>query len=107
MQSIIWLIVLAAAPIWVAYRRVALRQATAILGAVLIAYSIWGGGHWLWLLFLWVLFAGIVALNFPELRREAVSRRLLSAYRRMLPRMSQTEQAALDAQAEASGNEQY
>ena len=97
MQSIFWLIVLAAAPIWVAYRRVGLRRATIILGVVLVAYSIFGGGHVLWLLLLWLLFAGMTALNFPDFRRDVISRRLLTAFRGMLPKISDTEQAALDA----------
>ena len=47
------------------------------------------------LLGLYVIVAGV--LNFPALRRKLISDPLLTAYRRILPAMSQTEQEAIDA----------
>ena len=92
-----WLIVLFALPITLAYRRTELRNATLILGAALLIYSIWGSGGLLWTGLLWIAFACLLVLNFPEFRQQYVTGRLFSIYKGMLPNMSKTEQAALDA----------
>jgi hypothetical protein len=44
-----------------------------------------------------VLFAGLVALNLTDVRRERITRPLLRMYRKMLPSMSRTEREALEA----------
>ena len=97
MSSIFWFVVLTAAPVTLAYRRVDLKLATIVLGVVLLAYTIVGAEGILWPLFLWLLFAAFAALNLVELRREHVSARLLEIVRDMLPQMSKTEQDALEA----------
>ena len=97
MDTLIWLLVLAGAPIALAYRRTDLKSATLILGLVLFIYSWLGDGGFLWTTFLWVLFAGLVALNLIDFRRRSVSLPLLGVFRRMLPTMSKTEQDALEA----------
>ena len=97
MNFLFWLVVLIAVPVWVAYRRFELSQATLILGALLLVFSMFSGAPLPLLLLFWLLFAGLAALNLTELRRERVTRPLLGVYRKMLPRMSPTEQAALDA----------
>ena len=97
MSSIFWFIVLSAAPIALAYRRVDLKKSTLVLGAVLLVYTIIGAVGILWTLFLWILFAAFAALNLIELRREHLSNRLLEIARGMLPQMSTTEQDALEA----------
>jgi acyl-CoA dehydrogenase len=96
-QFIFWLIVLIAAPVWVAYRRVELKHASLFLASVLLIYTIWGGGPFLWKLLLWLIVGFIISLNIVDFRRDILSRRLLGVYRKMLPRVSETEQAALDA----------
>ena len=97
MSSIFWFIVLSAAPIALAYRRVDLKKSTIVLGAVLLVYTIVGAEGILWTIFLWILFAAFAALNLIELRREHLSSRLLEIVRGMLPQMSKTEQDALEA----------
>jgi acyl-CoA dehydrogenase len=97
METLVWLLLLLAVPIALAYRRTDLRTSTAVLGILLLAYSLLGDGGFLWKALLWILFAGLVALNVEDLRRDLVTRRLIGAYRRMLPRMSRTEQDALEA----------
>ena len=97
MSTLFWLAVLIGAPIALAYRRTPLASATGILAALLLLYTAIGGGGFWWKLLLWLVFAVIFALNFVELRRDLVTRRLLASYRRMLPRMSRTERDALEA----------
>ena len=97
METLVWLVLLFAVPITLAYRRIDLRTSTAALGVFLIVYTFFGAGGFLWTLFLWVLFAGLAFLNVENLRRDLLTRRVIGVYRRMLPRMSKTEQDALEA----------
>ncbi len=97
MATLFWLLVGIATPIALAYRRTDLRSATALLGGVLVIYTLFGPAGWAWKLCLWLLFAAFAALNFDEIRRERISRPVLGTFRRMLPTMSRTEQEALDA----------
>jgi acyl-CoA dehydrogenase len=96
-ETLIWLLILAGVPIALAYRRTDLKSATLIVGIVLFIYSWVGDGGILWTTFLWILFAGLVALNLIDFRRRSVSLPLLGVFRRMLPTMSKTEQDALEA----------
>jgi acyl-CoA dehydrogenase len=97
METLVWLLLLLAVPLALAYRRTDLRTSTAVLGILLLAYSLLGDGAFLWKTILWLLLAGLVALNVESLRRDLVTRRFIGAYRRMLPKMSRTEQDALEA----------
>ncbi len=97
MGTFVWLVLLLAVPITLAYRRTDLRTSTVVLGALLVLYSFLGDGGFLWTLILWILFAGLVFLNIENLRRDVLTRRVIGVYRRMLPRMSKTEQDALEA----------
>jgi hypothetical protein len=68
-----------------------------VLGALLVAYLLFGDGGFLWTTLLIALFALFALLNVEAIRRDNVTRRLLGIYRRMLPSMSKTEQEALEA----------
>ena len=83
--------------ITLAYRREELRTSTLTLGVALFIYSLISGSWLLWLVVLWLLFAGIVALNFEDFRRERFTAPMLRMYRTMVPEMSVTEREALDA----------
>ena len=97
MSSIVWLLVLVGAPIALAYRRTDLKSATLVLGLAVVVYSWLGDGGFWWTGLLWILFAGLAALNVVDFRRERVTAPLLAVYRKMLPTMSLTEQEALEA----------
>jgi acyl-CoA dehydrogenase len=97
MVTLFWLVLLIGVPIALAYRRTDLTTSSAVLGGLLIAYTLFGDGAFLWKLLLWLLFGALVALKVTSLRRDYLSRRLLNIYRRMLPSMSKTEQDALEA----------
>jgi acyl-CoA dehydrogenase len=96
-STLFWLLLFLGGALTLAYQRVSLGRSTAIAAAALVAYSVLGGGGLLWTLILWVLLAGMIALNLTDLRRERVTRPLLKIYRRMLPSMSRTEREALEA----------
>jgi len=95
--SLLWLAAFIAVALALAYRRVDLATSTIILGFSLLAYSLFGVIHWLWMLLLWVGFAGLVTINFQNFRRERITAPLLRIYREILPPISATEREALEA----------
>ncbi|MDX1481699.1 MAG: acyl-CoA dehydrogenase [Woeseiaceae bacterium] len=92
-----WFLLFAGGAIYLAYNRVGLFASTLAAGGALTAYTLFGDGHFLWLLVLWALFAGLVLLNIPDFRRDRITRPALDLYRTMLPSMSDTEREALEA----------
>lgn len=92
-----WTLALGAVALTLAYRRVDLKTSTATLGLALLAYMALADSSWLWLLLLIVLWAGLLALNFDDLRREQVTAPLLRFYRTLVPQLSDTEREALEA----------
>jgi acyl-CoA dehydrogenase len=97
METLVWLVLLVAAPIGLAYRRSDLSTSTLVLGALLLIYTGIGDAGFIWKVVLWIVFLGVASLNSETWRREQVTRRLIDVYRRMLPSMSRTEQDALEA----------
>ncbi len=95
--SLAWFLLFAGGGIYLAYQRVDLRTSTIAAGLALLAYTIFGGGWWLWLVVLWALFGLMIIPNLVELRREKITKPLLDVYRKMLPSMSDTEREALEA----------
>ena len=93
----LWLLLFASLVGWLAYHRASLAQATIALGALLVAYTLWGAGPAWWKILLWVLFVPHLLLNVRPLRRALISNRFLLVFKRMLPPMSQTEREALEA----------
>lgn len=97
MASLFWFLLFAVGAVWLAYRRTDLRIFTVAFAIALFSYTAFGDGHWLWLLFLWLIFGGVAALSIEDLRRERVTRPLLDFYRKLVPSMSDTEREALEA----------
>jgi acyl-CoA dehydrogenase len=96
--ALLWLLVFVGGSLALAYHRAPLFIATAFYLLYLIAYIVAGTGpDWLKLLYgaLFLLIA--VPLNFPALRRAWISKPLLDVFRRIMPEMSETEAAALEA----------
>src|SRR5690606_10210721 len=80
------------------YKRARLLPATLVIGALLAAYTVAGTGGRVWDTLLWLVFGAIaLLLNFQPLRRHVLTRPALNAYRKVMPEMSDTEQAALEA----------
>jgi len=96
-ETLFWLIAILGTALGLAYKRVDLKTSTALLGAVLLAFTVLGGGGFFWTAVLWLAFAGMAILNVESLRREHLTRKLLNAFRGMLPSLSKTEQDALEA----------
>ncbi len=97
MTTLFWLIVFLGTAFSLIYRRVDLRLSTAAMGAVLVAYTLFAGAPPFGLFLLWVLFGGLILLNVEALRRERISAPILGVLRTLLPRLSETERAALEA----------
>ena len=95
--SLFWLLLFVGGGIYLAYQRVDLRTSTIATGIALLAYWVFGDGHFLWKLVLTLLFGLMVVPNLLEVRREKITKPLLAIYRKMLPSMSDTEREALEA----------
>jgi acyl-CoA dehydrogenase len=95
--SILWLLLFIGGALYFAYRRASLATTTTAFGAALLAYTWFGSAGLPWLIVLWVVFGGLVLLNIGTLRTRFITKPFLIAYRRMLPSMSETERAALEA----------
>jgi acyl-CoA dehydrogenase len=81
-----------------AYQRAPLWLWTLAAGAALIAITAAGVIATSAAAVLWALFAGLALLfNLRPLRRQLLTRFLLRAFQRVLPRMSDTEREAIDA----------
>ncbi|MGH8362512.1 MAG: acyl-CoA dehydrogenase [Gammaproteobacteria bacterium] len=96
--AIIWIIVFIAYSLTILYLRTSLLVATGLYLLYLIVYTLIGTGpDWLTLLF-WIIFLAIaIPLNIKELRRHWISKPLLDVFRKVMPEMSETEAAALEA----------
>jgi acyl-CoA dehydrogenase len=92
-----WALLFVGGGIYLAYQRVDLRTSTVATGIALVAYTVFGSGAWWWLIILWAMFVLLVIPNLLEVRREKITKPLLSVYRKMLPSMSDTEREALEA----------
>lgn len=97
LSFVFWLVLFVTLVITLLYRGTRLRESTLALGVFLIAYTLLGDGGFLWTGLLWIALAALACLNLDDLRRDVITRRALSVYRKMLPSVSATEQAALDA----------
>ncbi len=95
--SLFWFLLFAGGGIYLAYNRVNLLGSTIAVAAAVLAYTLFGSGHVLWVLLLWVPVAVLVVLNLEDFRRDKLTRPALKIYRTMLPSMSDTEREALEA----------
>ena len=83
--------------IWVTYTGMELRKATLATGVFLVTYMLIGDPSTIFMSILWILFGLLVSLNIPEFRRNYITKRILDVYKALLPKISQTEQEAIDA----------
>jgi len=95
--SLFWFLLFFGGAIYLAYNRVSLLSSTVAMGAILLAYMLYGSWHPLWLLVLILLYALLVIPNLVDFRREKITRPALEIYRKLLPSMSETEKEALEA----------
>lgn len=95
--GLFWFFLFAGGGLYLAYNRINLLASTAVTGAALVAYSLFGSAYGLWLLILWLAFVPMLVANMDDFRRERIARPALKIYRSMLPSMSDTEREALEA----------
>jgi acyl-CoA dehydrogenase len=97
MSSLLWLLLLVAVVVFIAYRRIGLAASTIVLGLLLAAS--WAGSALplAWQAVLTALFAPLALLNLRPLRLRYVSRPFFRVYKRLVPAMSSTEREALEA----------
>ena len=83
--------------VWVTYTAMELRKATLITGLFIVAYMLIGSPSTIYISALWILFGLLVSLNIPEIRRNYITKKILDVYRALLPKISKTEQEAIEA----------
>ena len=98
LSASLWLLVFIGGSLALTYQRVPLFMASAAYLALLVVYTLAGTGpEWL-VLFFWLLYLAIaIPVNVPAIRRHYISRPLLDIFRKIMPEMSETEAAALEA----------
>ncbi len=98
MEVIFWLILLLALVWGVAYLRWPIMIWTIAIAVYLEAWTYLYQPSTISLVLVWLLFAALVIpLNIPPLRRRLVNDRILTLFRHLMPKMSQTEKEALEA----------
>ena len=92
-----WLLFIAIAVLALAYYRPGIRSTSAVLGATVLCYGVFGGSGLLFglLALLWMVV--FVPLNIPPLRQEWLSRPALGWFKRVVQRLDPDALAALDA----------
>ena len=92
-----WLLFAAIAVLALAYYRPGIRATSAVLGATVLCYGLFGGSTLLsgLLALLWIVV--FVPLNIPPLRQEWLSRPALSWFKRVVQRLDPAALGALDA----------
>jgi len=95
--GLFWFLLFFGGGIFLAYRRIDLRTSTIATGIAVGAYVVLGDGNFLWKLLMIAAFGAMVVPNIIEFRREKLTKPLLAIYRKMLPKMSDTEREALEA----------
>ena len=81
-----------------AYQRVGLRAWTIATAVAIVGSGLLAGSHWLAIALPLLVFAAItLPLNLPAFRRARLSAPLLAIYRKITPKLSPTEQIALEA----------
>jgi acyl-CoA dehydrogenase len=94
---IVWILVFFTTLVVLCYKAVELRTATIAIGVVLLVFTVFGDPGNILLAIYWVMFALLVSLNIPEIRRNYLSSQILKFYKAVLPSISQTEKEAIDA----------
>jgi acyl-CoA dehydrogenase len=98
MSGLVWLVLFIALIGVLAFRRPSLKVNTGAVGGYLVLFSLFADHALAWDLLLWAIFLGVaIPLNAPELRRRWVSDPLFDWFRGVMPSVSATEKAALDA----------
>ncbi|QJR79384.1 acyl-CoA dehydrogenase [Alteromonas pelagimontana] len=94
MAELVWFLIIVVALAVASYKRMSLINTVALVAAVMVLGTLFGDIDWLgWLLFVVIA----VPLSITDIRKQYISSRILSFYRKVMPEMSTTEQEAIDA----------
>jgi len=97
MSALLLIILLLASTGYVLYQRLSLLIWTGVTAAILVFFSVFSSAH-ITLTICWLLFLFIaLPFNIPNLRKLLFTRRLFALYKKIMPKMSDTEREALDA----------
>lgn len=97
-MTLIWLLLLLATPLVLAYRRESANTSLLVSALVLVAATLFSGIPGALLLVFWLLLGAVTALLLlPDLRRRHLTRPLFAWFRQTLPPMSDTEREAIEA----------
>ncbi|GMR08764.1 MAG: acyl-CoA dehydrogenase FadE [Gammaproteobacteria bacterium] len=97
-MTLLWLILLLAGSITIAYFRKSLLLWTLMFGAVLAIASLIGGYNEIVMAVVWFIFIVFATiLNLRIIRKHLVSNRILVIFRKIMPQMSETERDAIEA----------
>lgn len=96
MITLLWLIILLAITIALIFQQASLFVSSITLGVALLLCTFFHGMPSILLLIFWVIWILLALLNVASLRLR-VTARILSFYCRVMPKMSKTEQEALNA----------
>jgi len=98
MTAILWLILAFATVLILAYQRTSMWGWLFTLSVFLFAWSALGEAGAVPTTFVWFIFLAIaIPVSIPALRRQLISRRLFALFRSLMPPVSETERAALEA----------
>jgi acyl-CoA dehydrogenase len=97
-SSLFWFALVFGAILFIFYKRFTLLPATLVVAVTVGAYAWLGDASLTWKYGVATVFGALlVFLNVTPLRRNILTRPVLKVYRRIMPEMSDTEQAALEA----------
>lgn len=97
-SSLFWFALVFGAILIIFYKRFTLLPATLVIAVTVGAYAWLGDASLTWKYGVATVFGALlVFLNVTPLRRNILTRPVLKVYRRIMPEMSDTEQAALEA----------
>ncbi|MBI2791962.1 MAG: acyl-CoA dehydrogenase [Gammaproteobacteria bacterium] len=98
MNTLLWLIFWLGGLITLAYMRTSIIIATGVIGAGLLATTVFSNLSWFSLLLLWVIYgAAALVLNHVDYRRRYLIIPAFDGMKKSIPTMSETEKVALDA----------
>lgn len=98
MTTLAWWALFLGVPLALLHVRVSLLTWTLAVVTMLAVFTRFSGAAWGWQVLLWILlFAPLVLLWVPPLRRTLFSDRLFDFYRASMPELSRTEREALEA----------
>ena len=98
MEAFAWIVLFLVAFGVLAYRRSSMVVATSAVAVLLVLVSLFSHLGELGKIILWMVYAvTFLPLTIKPLRRQLITRRILSNFRKVMPQMSETEQQALEA----------